>query len=296
MSVSEHYDAVAGNYHRQYQEETLRDLSQEYPANYFRLQLLMQSFTANNVKTAIEVGVGEGTPLATLASAGVDVSGFDISTEMVKRAKASVEAIGQDPARIILADVEDPSSYVKLLENGEFDALMAMGVMPHVKNDDQSLLNMRAMVKPGGLVFIEFRNKLFSMFTFNRYTYEFIMDDLLEGVSDELKNTVGNFLKPKLEMDKPTPRIHHDEDESKPGYDAILAKFHNPLSMASQFKRLGFSDIELLWYHFHPAMPLLNDVDPLLFREEAIRLEGDSAGWRGMFLCSAFVVQARRTD
>jgi hypothetical protein len=97
-------------------------------------------------------------------------------------------------------------------------------------------------------------------------------------------------------MDKPTPRIHHDEDESKAGYDAILAKFHNPLSMASQFKRLGFSDIELLWYHFHPAMPLLNDVDPLLFREEAIRLEGDSAGWRGMFLCSAFVVQARRTD
>ena len=66
--------------------------------------------------------------------------------------------------------------------------------------------------------------------------------------------------------------------------------------MASQFKRLGFSDIELLWYHFHPAMPLLNDVDPLLFREEAIRLEGDSVGWRGMFLCSAFVVQARRTD
>jgi len=151
-------------------------------------------------------------------------------------------------------------------------------------------------VKPGGLVFIEFRNKLFSMFTFNRYTYEFIMDDLLEGVSDKLKNTVGKFLEPKLEMDKPTPRMHHDEDESKAGYDAILSKFHNPLSMSAQFKRLGFSDIELLWYHFHPAMPLLNDVDPLLFREEAIRLEGDSAGWRGMFLCSAFVVQARRTD
>ena len=200
MSVSEHYNASAENYHRQYQEETLKDLTQDYPANYFRLQLLLQSFIKNNVKTAIEVGVGEGTPLATLASAGIDVSGFDISTEMVKRAKASVDAIGQDPARIILADVEDPLSYAKLLEDGEFDALMAMGVMPHVKNDDQSLLNMRSMVKPGGLVFIEFRNKLFSMFTFNRYTYEFIMDDLLEGVSDELKNTVGNFLKPKLEM------------------------------------------------------------------------------------------------
>ena len=108
MSVSEHYNASAENYHRQYQEETLKDLTQDYPANYFRLQLLSQSFIENNVKTAIEVGVGEGTPLATLASAGIDVSGFYISTEMVKRAKASVDAIGQDTARIILADVEDP--------------------------------------------------------------------------------------------------------------------------------------------------------------------------------------------
>ena len=88
MSVSEHYNASAGNYHRQYQEETLRDLTQEYPANYFRLQLLLQSFTKNNVKTAIEVGVGEGTPLATLASAkpsffvGVVVATAVVSVEV----------------------------------------------------------------------------------------------------------------------------------------------------------------------------------------------------------------------
>ena len=55
--------------------------------------------------------------------------------------------------------------------------------MPHVRNDDFTLNNMKSMVKSGGHVFIEFRNKLFSLFTFNRYTLEFIMDDLLRGVS-----------------------------------------------------------------------------------------------------------------
>jgi hypothetical protein len=39
-------------------------------------------------------------------------------------------------------------------------------------------------------------------------------------------------------------------------------------------------------------MPYLADRMPELFREEAIRLEHESSGWRGLFLCSAFVVEA----
>jgi hypothetical protein len=31
---------------------------------------------------------------------------------------------------------------------------------------------------------------------------------------------------------------------------------------------------------------------PELFREEAVRLEHETSGWRGLFLCSAFVVEA----
>ena len=40
--VSDHYDAVAENYAKQYQKEELLDLDQPYPANYFRLQLLLK--------------------------------------------------------------------------------------------------------------------------------------------------------------------------------------------------------------------------------------------------------------
>ena len=294
MSVSDHYDAAAANYHKQYEEETLRDLAQEYPANYFRLKLLLKSFKENSIKRTIEVGVGEGTPLSTLAKEGIEVSGFDISHAMVKRAKESIAAAGQNPDNIIWGDVQDRTSYQPLLTGGLFDGLMAMGVMPHVEDDDLCLRNMKDMIKPNGMVFIEFRNSLFSLFTFNRYTHEFIMDELLSGVSSEVKNTVDGFLRSKLEMSLPIQRDVIDDNPNTVGYDAILSKFHNPLTITKKFEELGFIDVELLWYHFHPAMPHLSAVNESQYREDAIHLESFSNDWRGMFLCSAFVVQARK--
>ncbi len=300
--VQQHYDASAENYHVQYERNLISDVSHDYPANYFRLHLLLNSFLKNNVKRVIEVGVGEGTPLVNLSNAGIDVCGFDISENMVSKAKENFKKNNIDESKILWGDIQDPVTYFPLLRHGQFDALLAMGVTPHVRNDEFVIQNMRNMVKVGGKVFIEFRNKLFSLFTFNRYTYEFIMDDLLRGVSPKLKKLVEADLKKRLEMDKPSPRLTgesaHRSDEveqhNTPGYDAILSKFHNPFEVLDLFKVSGFVDSKLLWYHYHPAMPYLDDADKELFRDEALKLEHDPSGWRGLFLCSAFVVEATK--
>ena len=293
--VSKHYDAVAATYHNQYERELLHDISRVYPANYFRLQLLLNSFASKGIKRVIEVGVGEGTPIATLARAGIDVWGFDISPEMVDRSKARMHESGMDAAHIFWADVQDPTTYGHVFQHGAFDGLMAMGVMPHVENDDMVLENMAALVRPGGSVFIEFRNSLFSLFTFNRYTVEFILNDLLRGVSPAVKAVVEQDLKSRLRMDMPPVR-NTIEGSNAPGYDAILSKFHNPFEVVDLFERHGFENARLLWYHYHPAMPYLQGALPQLFREEAIRLEHESSGWRGLFLCSAFVVEAVKRE
>ena len=190
-SVSSHYDAVANHYHEQYQREKLYDTSRYYPANYFRLQLLLNSFITKRVKRVIEVGVGEGTPLATLGKTGIDVWGFDISQEMVTKSKQTMQENDMNPDHIFWGDVQNPTTYVQALKDGLFDGLMAMGVMPHVENDDMVIKNMATVVRPGGSVFIEFRNKLFSLFTFNRYTVDFILNDLLRDVSREVKAMVA---------------------------------------------------------------------------------------------------------
>lgn len=290
-AVTKHYDAVANGYQQQYERDHLYDLSRPYPANYFRLQLLLNSFAAKGIKRVIEVGVGEGTPLATLGKAGVEVWGFDISPAMVETSQARMKELGMDPDHIFRADIQDPTTYVQVFKGGLFDGLMAMGVMPHVANDDMVLENMSALVRPGGTVFVEFRNSLFSLFTFNRYTADFILNDLLAGVSSKVKEAVARDLESRLRMDMPPMRTTVEGSDA-PGYDAILSRFHNPFEVFDLFERHGFEQAKLLWYHYHPAMPYLESGMQALFREEAIRLEHEASGWRGLFLCSAFVVEA----
>ena len=288
--VEEFYDAVAGNYADQYRRDQLVT-GEEYPSNYFRLQILLNAFLSKGLKRVVEVGVGEGTPLATLASAGIDVWGFDIAQKMVEQSKTRMSDIGRDPDHIFWGDIQDPVTYVHCLREGAFDGLMAMGVMPHVENDDQVIRNMATLVREGGSVFIEFRNKLFSLFTFNRYTYEFIMDDLLGDVDESVREVVSAAIKPRLAMDVP-PLRDKVEGADAAGYDAILSKFHNPLEVPELFTKNGFSDVKLHWYHYHPAPPMLENQMPEQFRRAGIRLEHEPSGWRGLFLCSAFVVEA----
>lgn len=293
--VSAHYDAVAERYRAHYDRERLEDPSADYPANYFRLQLLLDSFTSQGINRVIEVGVGEGTPLVSLGRAGMDVWGFDISPRMVAQAKATLAGAGMDPDRVFLGDIRCPQTYAHVLGDKQFDGLMAMGVMPHVEDDRVALDNMAALVRPGGSVFVEFRNKLFSLFTFNRYTLDFILNDLLAGVADEVKEHVAQDLQGRLRMDMPPVRKTVDGCES-PGYDAILSRFHNPFEVLDLFKQSRFENVRLLWYHYHPAMPYLGETMPELFRKEAIALEREPSGWRGYFLCSAFVVEATKAE
>ena len=193
-NVSQYYDAVAAGYEQQYEREGLHDVSRSYPANYFRLQLLLNSFAAKAINRVIEVGVGEGTPLSTLGKAGVDVWGFDISARMVEASRARMRENDMNPDHIFWADIQDPTTYAHVFSGGLFDGLMAMGVMPHVRNDDMVLQNMAALVRPGGSVFVEFRNSLFSLFTFNRYTAEFILNNCPGWCQSAAKGCCGQGL------------------------------------------------------------------------------------------------------
>jgi len=289
--VKQHYNAVADEYSNQYDSRLLMDLAKPYPANYFRLQKLLQVCKDKEVRVALEVGVGDGTPLAALAENGIDVWGFDLADEMIKKAQHNIASVGGNREQIILADIEDNTTYKTLVKDICFDAVIAMGVMPHVEDDITVLQNITNLVRQGGTVFVEFRNKLFSLFTFNRNTVEFLMDDLLVDCSGHLKDLVYEDLSKRLRMDMP-PIRDKVENSAAPGYDAILSKYHNPIELVDLFGTLGYKKIKLHWYHYHPTMPYLESVDSSAFRQQAIAMEHEMSGWRGYFLASAFVIEA----
>ena len=289
--VRDHYSMSAETYANHYQVSNFKS-SPTYPAEYFRLQNLLASLCNQQVLRVIDAGCGEGTPLLEISKLGHIVRGFDFTDKMVSAAKKRFSENGLDPAWVIEANVEDFSSFSPLIGDEAFDAAVCFGVMPHVSDEVLSLGNLRRSLRDGGRVFVEFRNQLFNLFTFNRYTYSYILDTLLADASEEIRNKTSEALEGRLEMNLPPLRL--SAEAGKPGYDAIQARMHNPFDMQRLFKEAGFAFDQIHWYHFHPTFPMLdgNGVDKTLFRETAFDMEKDPSDPRGGVLCSAYVVEA----
>ncbi len=288
MSVASHYDGSASTYADQY-DETKIWTNEEYPANYFRLKLVRRILADGGVKSLYEHGVGDATPLVTIAGDGIRVAGNDVSPEMVKVARANMTKHGLDPEAINLLDVQSHDSIdVEREKAGSFDAVMALGVIPHVEDDRWFVASMDKFLEPGGRLLLQFRNSMFSMFTFNRLTKEFVMDELLPEVPESVRQVVSADLDQRLAVDKPPKRTRPTGD----GYDEILSKFHNPFELLEIVKSFGYKDLQFHWYNYHPAYPMLaGSIDPKVYRQAQMDLEGDTS-WRGMFLCSAGLIQA----
>lgn len=290
MSVASHYDGSASTYGDQY-DETKIWTNEEYPANFFRLKMVRRILAEAGVKSLYEHGVGDATPLIAVAQDGIRVAGNDVSPEMVKVARDNMVKNNLDPEAISFLDVQDLDAInAERDRTGSFESVMALGVIPHVADDQAFVASMDLFLEPGGRLLLQFRNSMFSMFTFNRLTKEFIMDELIPDVPESVRQVVEADLNQRLAVDKPPLRTRPTGD----GYDEILSRFHNPFELSEVVKSFGYSDIKFHWYNYHPAYPMIaGAIDPKVYRQAQMDLEGDRS-WRGMFICSAGVIEATK--
>jgi 2-polyprenyl-3-methyl-5-hydroxy-6-metoxy-1,4-benzoquinol methylase len=268
--------------HEQYQD--LFDPNREggYPGNHVAYRHVLNVLHERKANRLLEVGVGNGLAIPIFTGAGMDFFGIDNKPEMVAKSKMEMKRYGLSDDHVVWGDIEDSISLSLVRNSGQFDGLVAMGVLPHVTYEPTALRNMWHLVKPGGTIFVECRNKLFSLVTFNRFTYEFILDDLLMGVDQAVRDATAEFLKNRLDTDMPPIPTGH------------TAKQHNPLDIDQVFVDAGFENISVIPFHYHAATPRLEKQLGASFRTESMKLENEPSGWRGLFLCSAFIVEAQR--
>ena len=99
--------------------------------------------------TILEVGVGTGLSLP-LYPNDVKVTGIDISTEMLEKARARVEEGGLSQVQAVLEmDAEDLR-----FPDSSFDKVVAMYVVSVVSDPSRVVEEMRRVCKPGGEIFI----------------------------------------------------------------------------------------------------------------------------------------------
>ena len=149
--------------HEQYQD--LLDPNREggYPGNHVAYRHVVNVLHERNAKRLLEVGVGNGLAIPIFSGEGMDFFGFDNKPEMVSKSKTEMKKYGMSEDQVCWGDIEDSVSLSPMRNSGEFDGLVAMGVLPHVTHERAALRNMWHLVKPGGTIFVECRNKLFSL-------------------------------------------------------------------------------------------------------------------------------------
>lgn len=280
----DYYDQEAEDYIKQYREGY-----DKYPANLVRIKLIIERLKKNNVKTILDAGCGTCGPMIKLLKEGFDVKGFDFSKRMVKQGKKELEEAGYNPELISFADLEDEQN----IPDGKFDAILALGVFPHILNEKKTLSNMRKLLNPNGLVFIEFRNELFAAYTLNKYSLDFILNQVIDlnSLAQDVQDEVINFYSERLKVDKPIKK-----EDGKISYTDILAKFRNPLSIRDElFSPCDFSVADIHFYHYHALPPIFENKDPKLFRELSLKLEKPN-DWKGYLMASAYVIEAKKTD
>ena len=281
-SAQDFYNQEAQTYKKMYEPGY-----EYYPANLIRLKLIIKRLKENNSKKILDAGCGTAIPMIKLLKSGFDVVGFDYSKEMVSFGKKELELANYKSDLIYHANLGKKRS----IKNKKFDAVLALGVFPHIEKEKPALKNIRNCLKSNGKAYIEFRNQLFATFSMNRYSVDLFLNELIDydKLPKKIKNDLLNFYSKKLSIKKPSKR-----KDGRISYNDILARFRNPLTIEEDlFKPEKMKVDKIHFYHYHALPPIFERNYPKIFRKLSRKLEKPDS-WKGYFLSSAFVIEASK--
>lgn len=284
--VIAYYNQEAKDYINQYIKPTSEQ--EVYPANAIRLEIILKLLKEHNCNSVLDAGCGSGGPLIRFLKEGYDACGFDFSEEMISTCKSELQKEGFDSAKAFHGDIEIRNS----LPDRNFDAIVATGVFPHNIDDQAAYENLKAHLNDNGVALIEYRNILMSLFSLNRYSEPFFWHDLINGdtLPPGLREETRSFLSNKFDTDiKSVGKPRTIE------YTNILARFHNPLTIAEEIAAHGLKLLKIHYYHYHCTLPHLEKDFRNEFWESSIKME-DPQDWRGMFLSSAFTAEIKKSQ
>ncbi|MGQ9501819.1 MAG: class I SAM-dependent DNA methyltransferase [Anaerolineae bacterium] len=106
----------------------------------------------------LDAACGTGWHAIALAQAGYEVTGADLSSSMIERARQNAAAMAVSQVHFVVAGFGQLRNSV----DGSYDALLCLGnSLPHALTDaqlDATLVDFAAILRPGGLLLIQNRN------------------------------------------------------------------------------------------------------------------------------------------
>lgn len=261
-----------------------------YPMYEVRRSLVFETLDALPAGgRLLDAGCGAAHVLHECLDKGWDGYGFDFAEGMVALGKQELERHGHDPERVRVGLMRDLSAYA----SDSFDVVLLLGVSQYLmEEDDQAIWSeIRRVLKPSGIVMIDFVNALFDLLTFNKFTVGFAANEILPlffpaeqvpALKERIAKLVTYPNKPDVAGLYSTRRDH------------VRKRTENPLTVEERMRSHGFTVADNQFFRLHAVPPLLFEAEPDL-EKVAIEKEGVLARhWIGHFIASAFLATLKK--
>ena len=237
----------------------------------------------------LDAGCGAGHTSSAALEAGWDVTSIDFSEDMVRETNVHLKEKGHTDREASQASITDLSRF----PDGEFDAVICLGVMYYIEEDEQAYREFLRVLKPGGILLCSMQNEFFDLFTFNSYTRRFFKRHffpLLDAGDGERAEELDQALSSL--MANPNAPERHD---SGSGRDEVFMRQDNPMAYPEKVSGIGFETVSGPHYHgIHLVPPLMENANSAWAEESAEKQFGLANDWRGMFNAAHFLFEFRK--
>jgi hypothetical protein len=170
-----------------------------------------------------------------------------------------------------------------------------LSVLPHVPETlwEKAHQDIVRLLRDGGVFYGVYRNALFDLYTFNSFTMDFYMDDLLARIDfPEGQAAVRERLRSLVSFpDLPGKQHTNAKDKDFGKLERVKS---NPLTIRDYLKHFGLTVEKIQFYHFHCLPPLIMNKISEYKKVNHHMEQSMSDDWRGNFMAAMFIVQARK--
>ena len=225
--------------------------------------------------------------------------GMDLSEMMleVARERLLAEFHGADAERTFFHSDAD----LMELATGQYDFVSALGIIEYLQDGQDFVGKVERILKPGGMAYIESRNKLFNLYSANTYTAKSDISKLLQEMEEirhlspitdekEVESIVIDcYIRIGEEMERlKSQPVESDHEEGPDRFPYPLPQY-TPGELGALAERQGLTLKHVIFYHAHPFVPKYQKQFPTVFNRAALQMQRLGYTPLGSSLCSSYV-------
>jgi 2-polyprenyl-3-methyl-5-hydroxy-6-metoxy-1,4-benzoquinol methylase len=278
----------------------------KFPVNKIRKDVALKETELLKIKKgakSLDIGCGTGQMVLDLLANGFQAYGVDIASKMIDEANNNLKKINSN----LVKDVFETKDLTEISREKKYDLITALGLLEYLDTDRELFSVLKNIVKKDGYALVECRNKLFNLFTGNKYTSEIIKNkkfsNLLKDFLESEKFSPTKILEATNIIDSVYSNIpkflaRFKIENNSTSYSKFPSKMvrrqHTPKECELSAKKYGFDLKYVVYYHLHPFPPAYENKFPQIYNKISELMTPLGRTYLGASLGSAFIAVLKK--